>query len=337
MGCVAAGAVALGLVVTPPAVAADVSSTPVEFDVVVQNNSGAPCLGTPDGQRVVMRGVLVGPSDEVSGDEVDGALYSHGNGYGKFFWHYTDDRTYDYASDMARRGHVSLAIDRLGYEDSDAVDGNAVCFGHEADVLHQVIGQMRAGEYRGDHSPAFRRLALVGHSASGFVADQEAAGFHDIDALGIISSGELAAGDSTVIPERVAGHQQRCIGQSDGFAPLEANEAEFRSDHIFNMEEDIAAAIVARRTDDACAGTRNAATTVSSAATRNSTIDVPVLVLAGANDAFFPDQQTQAASYTGSPDVDLVVIPETGHALAFGRTAPQFRDEMHNWLTANRF
>lgn len=336
VGWGAAAAVALTLVVTPAAIGAEeVSSSPVEFDVVVRNDSGAPCLGTPDGQHAVMRGVLVGPSEKVESGTVDGALYSHGNGYGRFFWNWTEDSEYNYALDMARRGHVSLAIDRLGYEDSDAVDGNAVCWGHEADVLHQVIGQLRAGSYRGERTPTFAHLALVGHSASGFIADQEAAGFHDVDALGIISSGEFAAGESPVVAERVTGHQARCAGRTDGFAPLEADEAEFRSDHIVNMADDIASKIVARRNDDACAGTRNAATAVAAAATRNGTIDVPVLLLAGDHDAFFPDQESQARTYSGSRDLDVVTIMDSGHALAFGRTAPVFRDEMDRWLDKN--
>jgi hypothetical protein len=39
--------------------------------------------------------------------------------------------------------------------------------------------------------------------------------------------------------------------------------------------------------------------------------------------------------FTGSSDVKSVLLPDTGHALTLGHSAPQFRDQMAQWLGAH--
>lgn len=333
--CGAAGASypATGTAATEPD-KGQVASIPVEFHVVTSNRSGVPCSAVGADQHVVVRGHLTGPAEVLSHRSVDGVVYSHGDGYGEYFWRYTDDAGYNYVAETARRGHVSVSIDRLGYGASDKPDGNGVCLGTEADVLHQIIGQLRAGSYRGKTTPSFHRVGLVGHSASGFVVEQEAAAFSDVDALGVISSGELNA--TPQVARRSVEQQIRCVNARNGYAPLEADDAQFQSDHIYNTEPGPARALTARRTEDACAGTRNAAQTMAANTARNGKIRVPVLVMVGANDAFFADPRHQAGTYASSPRVTVRTLPNTGHAIAFGRTAPQFRYELERWLAANR-
>lgn len=341
---------------TAPMASADsdgdrVVSAPVSFAVVTANRSGVPCATAPAEQRVTVRGHITGPADEIR-DGVSGALYAHGNGYGEFFWRFGSaggDPDYDVVGKLAREGHVSVTVDRLGYGASDKPDGNDVCFGTEADVLHQVIGRLRSGDYQGDRTPRFDRIALLGHSAGGLIVEQEAAGFSDVDALAVLSSGELNSGPLVV--QRTAEFSVRCADEvsllgmrlpgnssADGYAPLEANEAQFRADHFHNIDDDIADRVAARRTDDACGGLRNAPTAIGADPVRNGTIDVPVLFLIGRDDAFFSgDARAQAATFRASPEVTTVVLADTGHAVAFGRTAPLWRAELHRWLTANRF
>jgi pimeloyl-ACP methyl ester carboxylesterase len=340
-----------------PTAAADpdgdrVVSTPVSFDVVTANRSGVPCATSPAERRVTVRGHLTGPADELR-DGVSGALYVHGNGYGEFFWRYGSveggDDSYDVVGKLARQGHVSVTVDRLGYGATDKPDGNDVCFGTEADVMHQIIGRLRSGDYQGDRTPRFDRIALLGHSAGGLIVEQEAAGFSDVDALAVLSSGELNSGP--VVLQRAAEFNVRCAdemsllgmrlpgnGSADGYAPLEANEAQFRADHFHNMDAGIADQLAARRTDDACGGLRNAPTAIGADPARNATIGVPVLFLIGQDDAFFSgDARAQAATFRSSPKVTTVELADTGHAVAFGRTAPLWRAELHRWLAANRF
>jgi pimeloyl-ACP methyl ester carboxylesterase len=335
------GAVALaGLSVAVPGGVAhasgggDATSVAVAFDVVTTNHSGLPCdpLTLGAGHRTV-RGHLTGPGAELDSDEVDGTLYSHGDGYDETFYRYPGDEDYDYVDQMARRGHVSVSIDRLGYGESDRPNGNSTCFGTEADVLHQIIGQLRQGSYHGEATPRFGRVALVGHSASGLIAEQEAAGFHDIDALGVLDSGELDAQPLVLL--RAGEEQARCLTSRDGYVPLEASDAEFRSDHLYNVEPDIADHLTAHRTEDACAGLRNSGQAVAGNGVRNNTITVPVLLLAGAEDRLFQNRGPQAATYSRSPKVTVELVPETGHAVAFSRNAPIFQADMDRWLDAN--
>lgn len=316
-----------------------VVSEQVSFDVVTRNRSGVPCATDPAQRRVTVRGHITGPADELD-DGVSGALYSHGNGYGEFFWRLdAAGGDYNVVRKLADQGHVSVTIDRLGYGASDKPDGDDICFGTEADVLHQIVQRLRAGDYQGERTPRFDRVALLGHSASGIIAEQEAAGFQDIDALGVLSSGELNAGPRIV--ERMAEFTVRCTGEmlgGDGYAPLEANEAQFRADHLYNIDDGIADQVAARRTDDACGGLRNAPAAIAANPARNGGITVPVLFLVGRNDAFFSgDNRAQAATYRSSEKVTLVELPDTGHGAAFGRTAPAWRAELHRWLEDNRF
>lgn len=70
------------------------------------------------------------------------------------------------------------------------------------------------------------------------------------------------------------------------------------------------------------------------------TIDTPVLLLIGAQDAFFgpPAGALQdALAYLSSPDETFVELPGTGHGLTLGRTHGRFRDAMDRWLTSRGF
>jgi pimeloyl-ACP methyl ester carboxylesterase len=318
----------------------DVVSLPVSFDVVTDNQSGLPCaVGTiptllPIEHHETVRGHITGPRHALDSRRIDATLYSHGDGYDESFWRYPRNNDYNYVDHMARRGHVSITYNRLGYGNSTTPNGNDVCYSTEASVLHQIIQQLRHGDYQGAHTPRFGKLALVGHSASGFIAEQEAATFHDIDALGILDSGELNA--TPLVLVRAGQQQLRCLTDShNGYAALEANAHEFADDHLSNVAPDIAHHLITHRTIDACAGTRNAIQTIAGDGLRNSLITVPVLVLGGTDDKLFPHPGLQAKTYTQSRKVTVEEIPATGHAIAFSREHATFQNRMNAWLDNN--
>jgi pimeloyl-ACP methyl ester carboxylesterase len=68
-------------------------------------------------------------------------------------------------------------------------------------------------------------------------------------------------------------------------------------------------------------------------------ITVPVLLAFGKQDAIFPppDGELQKALYTGSKDVTLLQVNNTGHALQLERTAPASRAAISDWLRARGF
>jgi pimeloyl-ACP methyl ester carboxylesterase len=99
----------------------------------------------------------------------------------------------------------------------------------------------------------------------------------------------------------------------------------------------VASAVLARRNRDPCGDLTNALQGVTANHLLTATITVPVLVISGGNDALFspPTNQAQAATaYLSSPDVTLVELPGTGHAVTLGRTHEAFRVAMHRWLRA---
>jgi pimeloyl-ACP methyl ester carboxylesterase len=72
---------------------------------------------------------------------------------------------------------------------------------------------------------------------------------------------------------------------------------------------------------------------------RLGTITVPVLLLFGDHDEFFPppDGERQKALYSGSPDVTYELLPNTGHAMEIDGTAPTARAAVSAWLHARGF
>src|SRR2546425_322213 len=116
---------------------AAVSVTPVSFAVRIQNTSLVPCLGAGSGPATIA-GTLVAPDPLPQGV----TLYLHGLGFGKWFWHFYPGSALDFATRLAEQGHASVIIDRLGYGDSDRPDGNQSCIGVQADIAHQIVGQL---------------------------------------------------------------------------------------------------------------------------------------------------------------------------------------------------
>jgi hypothetical protein len=122
---------------------------PVSFDVVNMNRSAVPCPA--DGSSHIVRGHLVGPRWDLIGpadrERVITVLLT-GFDEGEWTWRFTEVPGYDHPLEMAKLGHVSLSLDMLGFGASGHPNGHLVCWGSQADVLHQIIEQLRSGSYR---------------------------------------------------------------------------------------------------------------------------------------------------------------------------------------------
>jgi hypothetical protein len=153
-------AVVLAVLVVLPTVASAQESEPavsvrtVRFHVQNVNRSLMPCPADGAGYDIVGR--LVGPAGPPSSAVT---VYVHGLGFGAFFWNLAERPAYDFAARLAAKGETSLVIDRLGYGSSGHPAGMQTCLGAQADVVHQVIGQLRAGAYQpsGTRATRFRR------------------------------------------------------------------------------------------------------------------------------------------------------------------------------------
>jgi hypothetical protein len=329
---IAATSPALGGVAT----AADqaITDQPVLFHVKNTNHSRVACPADDAAYDVV--GHLTGPSSVLHGGRISAAtLYVHGDSVDESLWRYDKAPGYNYVAEMAKRGFVSVTISRLGYPGSGKPNGNKVCLGSEADVTHQIVVALRHGTYsRGDGRPGalIQRLGLAGHSASGFAVMAEAYSFGAIDDLIVVASGEFTKPRAA---QAVADQQSRCPSAPDGYAVLDTTDQQASADFFHDADPAIAADVSAHRPPDSCAGLMYIPSDMAADSIFLSGITVPVLLITGDSDAFFDDPAHEAQLFVGSGDVTPVLLPNTGHAITLGHSAPQFRDQMANWLHAH--
>ncbi len=330
-------------VVSPPA--AVVTHT-VSFTVHNVNRSAVPCL--VDGATYTIQGHLVMPSTNPAPSSV--TLYLHGLGFGESFWRFQNPAGYDFATDMASRGHASVVIDRLGYDSSPHPEGFGVCLGSQADMAHQIIQQLRSGAYQIDAGPVttFSRVALAGHSIGGSTAQIEAYSFGDIDALAVISYADLGASPATLLALSNAslicatGGRQAEPGSPSGYSPFGVSDADFQALMFHHVDPAVEAAVTAQRNLDPCGDLLAAAPALAGNVANLALladIDVPVLVMCGKNDAVIMSSACtlQRSLYLRSPDTTVSLLDDTGHAVTVELSAPVFRQRLSDWLAARGF
>jgi hypothetical protein len=335
--------------VSPSPAAPDVVDLPVSFTVQNVNRSQLAC--SSDGAEYRLSGHLVGPAGAlvapVRGRAV--TLYLHEFSHAQWFWRFAL-RDYDYAAAQARAGHVSVVIDRLGYGASPHPPGTQTCLGAQADMAHQIVGQLRAGSYaasgraggRGGGAPIqFGRVAIAGHSVGGAVAELETYSFADVDALVLFAwanQGFTAQATQDGVQQGVvcAGGGDPSPGVPSGYAYYNPSDDDFRTLGYSNSEPDVVAAALAQRQRDPCGDVSSLVPAIASSAAHTRDVAVPVLLLYGLGDGVYSQPgagQQQSQAYTSSPDVTTYFIDGAGHGLTLDRTAPQTRSLVARWLS----
>jgi pimeloyl-ACP methyl ester carboxylesterase len=344
-----AGAVAAALALAPALAAAQaVIDVPVTFTVNNVDRSKVSCPS--DGRPYSVHGDLIAPATALA-DPGAVTLYAHGLGLGEWFWHFTGVPGYDFATQLAQAGHASVVIDRLGYGQSGKPAGTQVCLGSAADYLHQIVSQLRAGSYAVTGPPptlhpAFSRVALAGHSAGGYMAQAEDYSFHDVGALMILGFDDAFPGPSagadfaqTQLVCTLGGQRQSGTSGPPGYAYFGQTDAQFQSDFFFDADPAVVSAATKLRARDPCGDTGSIVAAEAADALDLGAIDVPVLLLDGANDQLFPPPGglVQSLLYAGSPSVTQMTLADTGHAMTLGRTEPQLESIVAGWLSARGF
>lgn len=332
----------------PRATSANVLDIPVTFKVINRNTTGIPCAQQPDGKTYEVHGSIVAPKDLVRESSPAATLYLHGLGYGGFFFHLKEIPQYDYAREQAGQGHVSVVIDRLGNPAQDDLkDGNATCLPAQADMANQIAASLRAGNYDAGSAdePKFGRVLLVGHSAGGMIAEIAQAVFKTADALAVVGYTHypsplafqqfFAAGqDCLTAPQSARGSQG-----SPNYAPFGRTDEDFAAGHFYDIEPAVAEIVLRKHNLDPCGDLQSGLQGLLSTSALTSLIDVPVLLINGANDALFPPPFSQIETQTAwssAARLGVVEMPGTGHALTFGRTHEEFRSLMAQWLATNQ-
>jgi pimeloyl-ACP methyl ester carboxylesterase len=321
---------------------------PITFQVRNVDRSALGC--SSDGATYEVKGHLVGPDSKIgtgaSGEHRSATLYLHGFSFGEFFWSFGAVPRYDYAAAMARAGHVSVVIDRLGYGSSGHPEGNQTCLGAQADIAHQIVGELRSGGYvlEGGEPPSFEKVALAGHSIGGLIANLEALSFDDVDGLVAMSytpQVTRTAFEQFYTSRGVcdAGGRPSPAGEPGGYAYLEQTEADFRASAFHSAEPAVRDAATPLRSADPCGDSASTVDGLVQDLKSLSRVKAPVLLVCGREDAVTPDFACPYLKrrYVGSKDVSLAFIRNAGHALPLERTAPSFRRRVSAWLSAHGF
>ncbi|NJC22659.1 pimeloyl-ACP methyl ester carboxylesterase [Arthrobacter pigmenti] len=319
----------------------------VSFTVQNVNNSKIACEA--DGQTYTVRGHITGPQEALENPS-SVTLFLHGLSYGEFFTNYNAQPDYNFAQKQAAAGNVTVTIDRLGYDSSDKPAGMGICFGSRADIAHQIVDQLRGGQYgMGDGTrsiPAFDQVVIAGHSVGGIIAQATAYSFGNVDGLMVLSYS-----DTTVSPAAMQAMQtataecQAGGGPSEGGAPGyvyfgAATPEQFIMAHFFtdNADPAVIETTASMRNLDPCGDIMSYMGAVDANKANVASITVPTLVLIGGDDAIYPIQaEDQAALLTGVQDLTSVTIPATGHAVTLHNTKDEFSNEVSTWLNDRNF
>lgn len=342
---VLAAVVAAAVVTSVPQAAAGVSSIDVRFAVINRNTSKVPCPS--DGQRYEVAGHIVGPARGVGPTTT---LYLHGGTGGEWLWHLTSLPDYDFAADMARRGHTLVVIDRLGFGRSGHPHGNELCVGSEADVVDQIVRALKNGSYRTDvrRAPVFTRVAVAGLSQGGFIAETHAWSFGTGDALILTGAGPVGPNFIQAMSPFAEHIASVCASGGepanfDGSGPTgyvyEFGTFEAANAVVFHdVSPEVVAAIRPLQRRDPCGFSLSFLPLMAVRTALVSTVRVPVLLIDGEHDPFVtPDDNRNNATSYGSTDVSVVIVPDTGHVPLLERAAPIYRAELSKWLTKRGF
>lgn len=331
--------------ITPPRAPLDV---PVTFRVKNVNRSAVSC--SSDGREYTISGRLVGPASlaETGSKLTAVTLYLHEFSFGKFFWRFPEAE-YDYATKQARAGHVSVIVDRLGYDESPGPDGDEICAGSQADMAHQMVSLLRGGDYGVEGIPAkpFDRVALAGHSIGGMIAEVEAYSFGGIDALILFAwadqgfSGE-ALGSATADQGAtcLAGGEPAEPGGPGGYAYTARSREGFIKLVFFDADPRVVQRAADLRNRDPCGDAASQIAAITTNSNRIGALTLPVLLVYGTDDAIFEQPvagENQKKAFSGSKDVTLRFVSRTGHAMTLERSAPETRELVSAWLAAKGF
>jgi pimeloyl-ACP methyl ester carboxylesterase len=315
----------------------EIADISVGFTVANVNRSLVPCL--TDGKLYTVSGHIVGPVAAMR-DGAAATLYLHGAAVPEATWR-MPVAGYDYGFEQAKLGHVSVSVDRLGYGASPTPNGLLNCQGGQADMAHQIVVQLRSGSYEASAPIHFGRVALAGHSSAQQIAEIEAYSFGDIDALVIGGWGDpvgtpaVAVASLPVIEVCATGGEPKRPGEPGGYAyTFQGAERELL---FYNAEDEVMQAYVARHEPDPCDATLVTAPPID--ALMLSRVEVPVFLFYGLNDSFWPPGtgERERGFFTGSNDVTLFELPDTGHMIMLERTAPAFRASASDWLRDRGF
>jgi pimeloyl-ACP methyl ester carboxylesterase len=276
---------------------------------------------------------------------IPGATYNH------LYWDFPyGDGYYSYVGAATAAGYATFDIDPIGQGNSSHPVSTDVTLTAEAVALHDAVTALRSGAVDGH---AFSSVITVGHSIGSVDAWLEAADFHDVNA--VIATGALHAlsPDISTLEGDLypAAFDPRFAGSAMDTGYL-TTEPGTRGSIFYNASTanpDVVATDEANKDTVTVPVLAGATSMLGLPASQQPSdqISVPVLVVAGADDNLFCTGVTayncaspasvrayESQFYSPAAHLKVVVIPETGHALALSTTAPITDAVMIGWSLA---
>ncbi|MFI9381720.1 alpha/beta hydrolase [Kutzneria sp. NPDC052558] len=335
---VIACAAAFGGTAAPPAASASAVTCAVTT-LPVSSPSVLPLLTTP----AVISGQLCRP-DGASPSAVQ--LLVHGGTYNRAYWDlpYQPDQ-YSYQRDMAKHGYATFAVDVLGSGQSSHPLSLPLTIWAEAEALHEVVGQLRAGAVGGVR---YDKVVIVGHSVGSGIVASEASTYKDVD--GVILTGV------THVPSLPALGLGAALGLVPAFLSSVTNPGDplyfttkpgARGPLFYNSADadpNVIAADEATKDQVSVPGMGTVAV-FGIVVPVTLGIDVPVLQAVGQDDVLFCGllalrdcssasalRAQESPFYSAAAKLSVYVLPSAGHSIALHRNAGDYRDATRAWL-----
>jgi pimeloyl-ACP methyl ester carboxylesterase len=242
----------------------------------------------------------------------------------------------NYVEAMTRAGYAVLALDRIGTGRSSRPPSAEVTAASNAHVLHQVVRALKDGTF----GPAFETVIAVGHSYGSGVVLVEDAAHHDLD--GLVLTGML----HTTAPLHAKAIDLFHQASEDELLKDRADWPENYATHkpgnrarLLEAPGKVAPEISAYNEEIKGTATLGEGMTLTEtyAPELSRAVRVPTLIVVGALDQLFSGDDQEAvldkerACYSEAAELEIAVIPETGHALTIHPTAPEFFAVVVDW------
>jgi pimeloyl-ACP methyl ester carboxylesterase len=266
-------------------------------------------------------------------------LLLSGATYGNVYWDFPLlPEFYSYVRSLTSAGYATLNIDRVGIGGSSRPPADQVTIQANAFVVHQLVQALHDGRIG-----SFSKVILVGHSLGSGIALSEQAQYGD--ANGLILTGFLhATGPGFAeVPTLVYPAQldPRFASQNlpDGyFTTIPGKRSAFYFEPVADPN------VIARdeqTKETITLGEINTFPPLVLSPTDAQSIHVPVLFVMGSRDNVFctPPQCSEArlepSFYPADAQVEVRVLPGTGHDLNLHFTAPVFFGIAREWSDRN--
>lgn len=328
----------VGIASAEPAPSPSYTQIPVAFSVV--NNESFPGTCRPDNKRYTVRGILTIPATapgQRNPDTVD--LYQHALAAGEDYWHIpADTEQVGHVENMAQRGRTSLTIDRLGYGKSDHPHGKSTCLSSDVSVNHQIVTQLKTGDYTIEKgkAPAFSHVVMIGHSIGGFIAEAEAALYNDVDQIVLMNWNGFTFTPQEIrrFPPALLRCASNKISGPKGNDMFEPNADSFLTAATGGSYSKTALSTI-RTTQNStpCGVTTSIPPSIAALAPRLKNITVPVALIAADGDRDLIMSEEQQWLYPHASHHSFWIQPRAGHYGSLAQSSTALFDKISTQLS----